>query len=123
MGNLFQGRLHAIDMIRNIALVAEDEVGLVVLVAAAFADGAVETPPALLEYHLRQPYVDAMRVITLAALGAHDQAAFQVVAERAAHHADVLLEHEVVRSGHANHLAVFLLRQVFHAGIGLGTLQ
>jgi hypothetical protein len=42
------------------------------------------------------PNTDTVRVIALSTLRADDQSAFQVIAERATHHADVLLQHEVV---------------------------
>jgi hypothetical protein len=50
---MLQRRGHAVDVVRDVALVAEDQVGLVVLQAAPFADGAVQAPPAFLEYHFR----------------------------------------------------------------------
>jgi len=58
---MLQRRGHAVDVVRDVALVAEDQVGLVVLQAAPFADGAVQAPPAFLEYHFRHlktKYVD-----------------------------------------------------------------
>ena len=42
------------------------------------------------------PDTDTMWMVALSTLRADDQSALQVVAERAAHHADVLLQHEVV---------------------------
>ena len=40
-------------MVGDVALVAEDQVGFVVLQAAALADGAVQAAPTFLEYHFR----------------------------------------------------------------------
>ena len=53
MWNGFQLRCEAVDMIRDVAFVAQDEIGLVALGAATFADGAVEASPALLKDHFR----------------------------------------------------------------------
>ena len=45
-------------------------------------------------------------MVGLAALGAGDDATLHVLAERAAHHADVLLQDELVLRGAQNHLVV-----------------
>ena len=42
------------------------------------------------------PNTDTMWMVALSTLRADDQSALQVVTKRAAHHADVLLQHEVV---------------------------
>ena len=62
-----------------------------------------------------------MRMITLSALSANDEAALQVVADGAAHDAQVLLQHEVVVDGNADHLVV-VFHVFLHAGLWLGTL-
>ena len=53
MRHLIKRRIHAVDVVGDVALVAEDEVGLVVFEAAAFTDGAVEAAPTFLKYHFR----------------------------------------------------------------------
>ena len=102
-------------MERDITFVAEYEVGLVVLVTAAFADGALETAPTLLQYHLRHAYVDAVWVIALAALRANNQPALLVRPEGSAHDANVLRKHPFVAGRHADQLVVFLL--LLHSGL------
>jgi hypothetical protein len=68
--NMLQGRIHAINMIGNITFVTKDQIGLVMLEAAAFAHSAVQTPPAFLKDDLSDPHVDAVGVVALPTLGA-----------------------------------------------------
>ena len=63
-----------------------------------------------------------MRMIALAALSANDESAFEVVSDGAAHDAEVLLEHEVVLNGRADHLVV-VLYVFLHSRLRLRTLQ
>ena len=51
--NVIQRRVHAVDVVGYVALVAQQQAALVVALAAALAHGAVQTPPALLQDHLR----------------------------------------------------------------------
>ena len=46
--------------------------------AATFTNGAIQTPPTLLQDDLGDPDIDAMRMVTFAALRASDQTAFEV---------------------------------------------
>ena len=66
-----------------------------------------------------------MWVVALAALGADDEPALQVVAEGPAHHAQVLVEHEAVGGGHAHHLVGVLLQELLaiFGRITLGALR
>ena len=63
-----QGRVSAVDVVRDVAVIAEDQVGLVVLLAAALAHGSVQASPALLEDHLGHLDIDAVGMITLTTL-------------------------------------------------------
>ena len=118
--DLLEWGIHAVNMERDITFVAEYEVGLVVLVAAAFADGALKTAPTLLQDHLRDAYVHAVWVITLAALRAYNQPALLVRTEGPAHDANVLRQHPLVIGRHADQLVVFLL--FLHPGLRSRTL-
>ena len=82
---LVQWRVRAIDVVGDVAVVAQDQVGLVVLLPASLADRAVQTAPALLEDDLGDLDVDTVGVVALAALSTADQAALQVIAQRASH--------------------------------------
>lgn len=53
LGHLLQRRVDAVNVVRDVALVAEDELVLVVRLAAAFAEGAVQAAPPLLQDHFR----------------------------------------------------------------------
>lgn len=66
-------RIHAVDVEGNVALVAEDQARLVVALAAALADSAIQTAPAFLEDYFGDLDVYAVRVVTLTALYAGDK--------------------------------------------------
>lgn len=109
--NESQRWIKAIGVIRNVAIVAEDQTGVVIALAATFANGAIQAAPALLEDHLGHFDVDAVGVVALATLGARNQAAFVIGPNCAAHHANVLSEDEFVLS-RAQNQAVFIIAVV-----------
>ena len=117
---MLQWRIHAVNVKRDITFVAEYEIGLVVLVTAALANGALKTAPSFLQYHLRDAYVYAMWVIALTALRAHDQPALLVRPEGSTHDAYVLRQHPLVIGRHADQLVVLLL--FLHSGLRSRTL-
>ena len=51
--HVIERRVHAVNVVRDVALVAQQETRLVVALTASFAHGAVQTPPALLQDHFR----------------------------------------------------------------------
>lgn len=71
--DVVEGRVHAVDVEGDVALVAEDEARLVVALAAALADGTVQAAPAFLEDYFGDLDVYAVGVVTLAALYAGDK--------------------------------------------------
>ena len=75
--------------------------------AATFTNGAIQTPPTLLQDDLGDPDIDAMRMVTFAALRTSDQTAFEVGANGSAHDANVLFKHKIVIDGDADHLGIF----------------
>ena len=90
LGHLLQRRFYAVRVEADVAVVAEYKARLVVPLAATFAHRTVQASPALLQYHLRHFDVGAVRVVALSALGAGDETALLIGADRAAHHADIL---------------------------------
>ena len=104
----------------DITFVAEYEIGLVVLVTAAFADGALKTSPTLLQYHLSYAYVHAVWMIALAALRAYNQSALLVRPEGSAHDTNILRQHPLVACGNTYQLVIFLL--LLHSGLWGRTL-
>lgn len=121
-GNSFQWGAHAINVVRDITLIAQNEVGLVMLEAAALANGAVEASPSFLQNDFGHSNIYAMWVITFATLGASYKSAFEVSSDGSAHHANVLFKHKIVMDGHTDHFAVFFAF-VLHARLSLGTLE
>jgi hypothetical protein len=63
-----------------------------------------------------------MGMIALAALCTDDEPTLQIVSERSAHGAKVLVQGEMIARGHAYQLA-FLLLLFLHAGFSLRPLQ
>ena len=94
--HVIQRRIHAVDVVRDVALVAEQEAGLVVALTAALADGAVQTAPSLLQDHFGDFDVGAVGMVALAALGARHEPTLLVQTEASAHDASVLIQHETI---------------------------
>lgn len=123
MWHSLQGRVHAVDVEGDITFVAENQVGFIVLVAAAFADRAVQTTPALLQDDFGNSHIDTMRMVALATLCAHDESTLEIVPEGTAHDADVLLEGEVVLAADTDHLVLLLDGIIRACGVSLRTLE
>ena len=75
-GHRIQWRRHTINVIRNIALVAQNHVGLVVFEATFLTDNAVVTSPASLQNTFCHPHTDTVRMIAFPALGTSNESAF-----------------------------------------------
>ncbi len=59
LGDVVERRVEAVDVVGDVALVAQDEARLVVRLAAALAHRAVQAPPPLVQDHL----VDLQRCV------------------------------------------------------------
>ena len=68
----------------DVAIVAEEQSVFIVVFAASFAQRAIETSPAFLQDDFGDGTVDAIRMITLAALRASDKTTFLSTTERTA---------------------------------------
>ena len=100
------------------------QVGFVVFLPTPFAGCTVAASPPLLQYDLGHFDLCAIRVVTLATLGAGYKSTLQIIAQRAALDAEVLFQDEVIRHGDANHLVFLLsLDGCIHPGVYLGPLK
>ena len=107
-----QGRVCAVDVVRDVAVIAQNQIGLVMLLSTSFTHCAVQTSPALLEDDLGDLDIDTMRVVTLATLGTTDQPPLQIIAQRATHYTNVLFQHKLILKRTYDHFA-FLLGFIF----------
>ena len=69
-GHLVKRRIEAVDVVADVAVVAQKQATLVGRLAAALAHRAVQAAPALLQHDIAHLDVRAVRVIALAALTA-----------------------------------------------------
>ena len=74
LGHVRQRRRQTVDVVADVAVVAEEQAALVSRLAAALAHRAVQAAPALLQHHAAHRHAHAVRVVALTALGAADQA-------------------------------------------------
>lgn len=63
--HVVQRRLHAVNVVRDVALVAQEQTGLVVTLATPFAHGTVQAAPALLQNDFGDLDVGTERMVAL----------------------------------------------------------
>ena len=77
--DLLQGRVGAVDVVGDVAVVTKDEICFIVFFATSFANSAIKTPPAFLKNDFSHFDIDTMRMIALSTLCATDEPSLKIV--------------------------------------------